>query len=67
MNRAHTGRAKTSTDILRERDALAVRVRLLERALERITLETETATERPDLAFVTLCRVATVARGSRAA
>jgi hypothetical protein len=53
--------AKTSLEILRERDALATRLRILEAALGAIKHETEHALRDPDVAVVALCRIAAVA------
>lgn len=61
MNGASRG-AKTSIDILRERDALEARIRDLEDALALIGRETEAASLRPNLSFVTLCRIGAIAR-----
>jgi len=57
-------RAKTSTDILEEKNALEARARALETALELICRETEAASVRPELSFVTLCRVGAIARAA---
>lgn len=58
------GRAKTSIDILHERDAFELRIRALETALGCITREIELASVRPELSFVTLCRVSALARAA---
>lgn len=56
--------AKTSIDILQEKNALEQRARELEQALALICRETDAATIRPELSFVTLCRVAAIARAA---
>jgi len=55
-------KTKTSVDILRERDALDARVRVLEAALVLIQREAELAQARPDLGPMGLYRVAALAR-----
>lgn len=52
--------AKTSVDILEERNGLATRVEELEHALARIKAEIARAREEPAIGFTTLCRIESV-------
>jgi hypothetical protein len=54
--------AKTSIDILHERDALARRVHELEAALGALRREVDHALEHPEANFLSLCRIATLLR-----
>lgn len=52
-----TGLAKTSIDILHERNALLEASGAMRASLERIRREVSAATVRPELAYLTLCRI----------
>jgi hypothetical protein len=54
--------AKTSIDILNERNALRARVEELEAALAAVERETDHALAAPEIGFLTLCRIGAVAR-----
>lgn len=61
-------RAKTSIEIMRERDALEQRLRELEQALDAVEAETEQALhhpEHPEIGVLALCRVAALVRRTR--
>jgi hypothetical protein len=61
--RAHRPqRAKTSIDILRERDELNSRVTILEAVLDAIGKETRQALTHPQIALTTLCRIEALVR-----
>lgn len=49
---------KTSVDILRERDALAAELREAEALVSAIREDAEHALRHPEIAFLTLCRIA---------
>ena len=55
-------RTKTSVDIMNERDAFRARVNQLEEALKIVERETELALRYSELQFLTMCRIACVAR-----
>lgn len=59
--------AKTSIEILEERNALHARVEELERALQRIDHEVDHAFRSPDVHFLAMCRIAAVVRGVKLA
>ncbi|MDB4937617.1 MAG: hypothetical protein JWP87_4589 [Labilithrix sp.] len=63
MVTAPVSRPKTSIDILEERNALRERLAELEESVARISAETEQALRNPELSVLTLCRIATIARG----
>ena len=63
MNDAKLARVDTR----RERDALRTRICILEAALAFIERETELTMTRPETSFVTMCRVAAIARQALAA
>ena len=54
--------AKTSTDILRERDELDSRVTILEAVLHAIGNETRHALAHPEISLMTLCRIEALVR-----
>jgi hypothetical protein len=54
-NRSH--QAKTSTEILSERNDLDARVKILEAVLEAIGTETRLALAHPEISLTTLCRI----------
>lgn len=58
-------RAKTSVEIMQERDALDARLRDVEEALDAIESEAERALRRPELASLALRRVAAMVRRAR--
>jgi hypothetical protein len=63
MNAAHRSQhAKTSTDILRERDELEARVVRLEAVLSAIGAETQVAFAAPEIAVTALCRIEALVR-----
>lgn len=62
-DRAMTGRGQGATPDERDDDrSMRTRVHLLETALARIAREAEVALGRPDIAFLAMCRVSTLAR-----
>lgn len=54
-----------SARVIRERDSLLTRVRILEAAFDCIEREAERALAEPDIAFLVTRRVAAVARQAR--
>lgn len=58
-------RAKTSIEILRERDALEARQREVELALDTIEGEIDKALHHPEIAVMALCRIAAMVRRAR--
>ena len=54
--------AKTSSDILRERDELDSRVTILEAVLRAIGKETRHALTHPQISLTTLCRIEALVR-----
>jgi hypothetical protein len=60
---SHVGRAKTSTEIFEEHNALQARVGDLEDAIALIRRETEHGLRHPEACVLALCRIDTVARG----
>jgi hypothetical protein len=59
---AHVSTAKTSIDILGERNALRARVEQLEEAMRAVVRETEYAIQLPEVSLLTLCRIRTLVR-----
>ena len=55
-----SGPAETSIDILRQRDALARELGEAHRLLARLRTEIQHGLEHPEIAFLTLCRAATI-------
>lgn len=64
MTMATAGLRKTSID-LEDNRHLRTRVCILEAALSCIQREADVALGRPDISFLTLCRIAAIARQSR--
>jgi hypothetical protein len=67
MNAVPTPRkehAKTSTEVLRERDELRARVTILEAVLHAIGKETGHALRHPRISLTTLCRIEALVRQS---
>ena len=65
MNALHASRAhqaKTSTDILHERNELEARVKVLEAVLGTIADETRHALAHPEISLTTLCRIEALVR-----
>ena len=60
--RRSSDHAKTSTDILRERNELDARVTALEALLRAIADETRHALAHPEISLTTLCRIEALLR-----
>lgn len=54
----HATKPKTSIDILHERDGLAIELRDARATLEVVREETEHALRHPEIAFLSICRIA---------
>lgn len=59
---AHVTPAKTSVDILRERNSLRARIEQLEETLKAVLRETDHAILEPQVSLLTLCRIRTLVR-----